>query len=83
MQYRIQHESITLTEEKQIIREIKQLEGTRDKVIANAAMRAEVQKSVGEKDAIQDQVKVSQTIVYKSDAIEKKKQTLLIFLCIF
>ncbi|XP_076943714.1 proton pump-interactor 1-like [Bidens hawaiensis] len=57
MQYRIQHESITLNEEKQIIREIKQLEGTRDKVIANAAMRAEVQKSVGEKDAIQDQVK--------------------------
>lgn len=58
MQYRIQHESITLNEEKQIIREIKQLEGTRDKVIANAAMRAEVQKSVGEKDAIQDQVKL-------------------------
>ncbi|XP_071730135.1 proton pump-interactor 1-like [Rutidosis leptorrhynchoides] len=57
LQYRIQHESNTLTEEKQIIREIKQLEGTRDKVIANAAMRAEVQKSVGEKDAIQDQVK--------------------------
>ncbi|GKA40883.1 proton pump-interactor 1-like protein [Tanacetum coccineum] len=58
MQYRIQHESITLNEEKQIIREIKQLEGTRDKVIANAAMRAEVQKSVGEKDVIQDQVKL-------------------------
>ncbi|XP_071736665.1 proton pump-interactor 1-like [Rutidosis leptorrhynchoides] len=57
LQYRIQHESNTLTEEKQIIREIKQLEGTRDKVIANAAMRAEVQKSVGEKDTIQDQVK--------------------------
>lgn len=69
LQYRIQHESITLNEEKQIIREIKQLEGTRDKVIANAAMRAEVQKSVGEKDAIQDQVKVrrknrSQNLVY-------------------
>lgn len=58
LQYRIQHESINLNEEKQIIREIKQLEGTRDKVIANAAIRAEIQKSVGEKDSIQDQVKL-------------------------
>lgn len=58
LQYRIQHESINLTEEKKIIREIKQLEGTRDKVIANAAIRAEIQKSVGEKDSIQDQVKL-------------------------
>lgn len=62
MQYRIQHESINLTEEKKIIREIKQLEGTRDKVIANAAIRAEIQKSVGEKDSIQDQVKVRKPI---------------------
>lgn len=58
MEYRIQHESINLTEEKKIIREIKQLENTRDKVIANAAVRAEIQKSVGEKDSLQDQVKV-------------------------
>ncbi|GJR78476.1 proton pump-interactor 1-like protein [Tanacetum coccineum] len=50
--------SITLNEEKQIIREIKKFDGTRDKVIVNAAMRAEVQKSVGEKDVIQDQVRL-------------------------
>ncbi|CAI9303736.1 unnamed protein product [Lactuca saligna] len=73
MQYRIQHESITLTEEKQIIREIKQLEGTRDKVIANAAMRAEVQKSVGEKDAIQDQVKL---IGVDLDGVRKDQQAI-------
>lgn len=60
LQYRIQHESIPLTEEKQIIREIKQLEGTREKVIANAAMRAKIQDSLGQKEAIQDQVKVRQ-----------------------
>lgn len=65
LQYRIQHESINLTEEKKIIREIKQLEGTRDKVIANAAIRAEIQKSVGEKDSIQDQVKV-RTLIPKA-----------------
>ncbi|CAL0326553.1 unnamed protein product [Lupinus luteus] len=57
LQYRIQHESIPLSEEKQLIREIKQLEGTREKVIANAAVRAKVQESVGKKEVIQDQVK--------------------------
>ena len=58
LQYHIQHESIPLAEEKQILREIKQLEGTREKVIANAAMRAKIQDSLGQKEAIQDQVKV-------------------------
>ena len=38
LKYRIQHESIPLSEEKQILREIKQLVGTREKVMANAAM---------------------------------------------
>ena len=58
LNYHMQHESIPLAEEKQILREIKQLEGTREKVIAGAAMRAKIQESLGQKDAIQDQVKV-------------------------
>lgn len=58
LQYRIQHESIPLSEEKQILREIKQFEGTREKVIANAAMRAKLQDSMVQKEALQDQVKV-------------------------
>lgn len=58
LKYRIQHESIPLSEEKQILREIKQLEGTREKVMANAAMRAKIQDSLGQKEAIQDQVKL-------------------------
>jgi hypothetical protein len=58
LQYRIQHESIPLTEEKQILREIKQLEGTREKVIANAAMRTKLQDTMGQKNDIQDKVKV-------------------------
>ncbi|KAJ4842593.1 hypothetical protein Tsubulata_029708 [Turnera subulata] len=58
LKYRMQHESIPLTEEKQILREIKQLEGTREKVIANASMRAKIQDSLGQKEAIQDQVKL-------------------------
>lgn len=58
----MQHESIPLSEEKQILREIKQLEGTREKVIANAAVRAKIQDSLGEKESIQDQVKVRDSL---------------------
>jgi hypothetical protein len=49
-----------LSEEKQILKEIKQLEGTREKVLANVAMRAKIQDSLGQKEVIQDQVKVMQ-----------------------
>ncbi|POO03205.1 Proton pump-interactor [Trema orientale] len=56
LQYRIQHESIPLAEEKQILREIKQLESTREKVVANDAMRAKIQDSMVQKEALQDQL---------------------------
>lgn len=42
-----------------MLKEIKQLEGTREKVVANDVMKAKIQDSLGQKDAIQDQVKVS------------------------
>ncbi|KAG4149787.1 hypothetical protein ERO13_D05G355100v2 [Gossypium hirsutum] len=58
LQYRIQHESISLSEEKRILKAIKHLEGTREKVIANAAMRSMTQDSLGQKEDIQDQVKL-------------------------
>ncbi|KAK4484712.1 hypothetical protein RD792_007304 [Penstemon davidsonii] len=72
-QYRIQHESIPLSEEKQILREIKQLEATREKVIAYAAERAKIQDSLGEKGAIQDQVKL---IGVGLDGVRKEKQVI-------
>ncbi|OMO73301.1 hypothetical protein COLO4_27176 [Corchorus olitorius] len=71
LQYRIQHESIPLSEEKQILREIKQLEGTREKVIANAATRAKIQDSLGQKEAIQDQVKLMGVDL---DGVRKEQQ---------
>ncbi|XP_028792987.1 proton pump-interactor 1 isoform X1 [Neltuma alba] len=71
LQYRIQHESIPLSEEKLLLREIKQLEGTREKVIANAAMRAKLQDSLGQKEAIQDQVKV---IGGDLDGVKKERE---------
>ncbi|KAK7317756.1 hypothetical protein RJT34_02241 [Clitoria ternatea] len=73
LQYRMQHESIPLAEEKQILREIKQLEGTREKVIANAAVRAKVQDSVGQKETIQDQVKL---IGGDLDGVKKERQAI-------
>ncbi|TKY49111.1 Proton pump-interactor 1 [Spatholobus suberectus] len=73
LQYRIQHESIPLAEEKQLLREIKQLEGTREKVIANAAMRAKLQESMGQKEAIQDQVKL---IGGDLDGVKKERQAI-------
>jgi hypothetical protein len=73
LQYRIQHESIPLSEEKRILREIKQLEGTREQVIANAAERARIQDALGEKEAIQGQVKL---IGVDLDGVRKEKQVI-------
>ena len=56
---RMVHESIPLSEEKRLVKEIKDLEKTRSKVISNAANRAKLQGTVVEKEAIHDQVKVS------------------------
>ncbi|KAG1346578.1 Proton pump-interactor BIP131 [Cocos nucifera] len=72
LQYHISHESISLDEEKQLMREIKQLEGTRGKVIANAAMRAKIQDTIGQKEAIQDQVKL---IGGDIDGVRKEQQS--------
>jgi uncharacterized coiled-coil DUF342 family protein len=59
LEHRIAHESIPFDEEKRLIKEIKNLEKTRPKVSSNAAKRAKLQDTVVERDAIQDQVKVS------------------------
>ncbi|CAA7407576.1 unnamed protein product [Spirodela intermedia] len=73
LHYRIQHESNTLTEEKQLLKDIKNLEGTRERVIANAAMKAKLQDSLGPKEAIQDQVKL---IGVDLDGVRKEKQAI-------
>ncbi|KAL9249067.1 Proton pump-interactor 1-like protein [Drosera capensis] len=71
LQYRIEHESIPLTEEKQLMREIKQLEGTRESVIANAAVRVKIQDSLGQRESIQEQVKLIGTDL---DGVRKERQ---------
>uniref|UniRef100_A0A1D1Y7U6 Proton pump-interactor 1 n=1 Tax=Anthurium amnicola TaxID=1678845 RepID=A0A1D1Y7U6_9ARAE len=71
LHYRIQHESNTLAEEKLLLKDIKHLEGTREKVIAHAAMKAKLQDSLGPKEAIQDQVKL---IGVDLDGVRKEQQ---------
>ncbi|WOL00750.1 proton pump-interactor 1 [Canna indica] len=73
LNYRMQHESLTLVEEKQLIKDIKQLEGTREKVIANASEKAKIQDSLGHKEAIQDQVKLINDDI---GGIKKEKQAI-------
>uniref|UniRef100_A0A0D9X7J3 Proton pump-interactor 1 n=1 Tax=Leersia perrieri TaxID=77586 RepID=A0A0D9X7J3_9ORYZ len=68
---RISHESISLDEEKKLVKEIKQLNGTRSRVIENAAKRAKMQGTVGERDTIQDQVK---QIGVGIDEVKKERQ---------
>ncbi|XP_062194346.1 proton pump-interactor BIP103-like [Phragmites australis] len=69
---RIVHESISLAEEKRLVKEIKDLEKTRSKVVSNAANRAKLQDTVIEKEAIQDQVKI---IGEGIEGIKKERQT--------
>lgn len=57
LEYRMSHESMSLDEEKRLMKEMKQLEGTRARVIANEASRAKLGHDT-EKDALQDKVKV-------------------------
>ncbi|XP_057857274.2 proton pump-interactor 1 isoform X1 [Cryptomeria japonica] len=71
LQFRIEHDNNTLPEEKQMIREIKQLENTREKVIAHEAMQAKLQDSMGEKELIQDRFKV---LGEDLDALRKEQQ---------
>ena len=70
----MQHESIPLAEEKKILREIKHLEGTREKIISGAAMRENIQHSFSQKEAMQNQVKL---IGVNLDGVRKEKQVVV------
>lgn len=70
LEYQMQHESLSLKEEKQLVREIKELEATRPKVIANAARMAKIRESLGQTEVIQDQVKLLGTDL---DGVRKQK----------
>ena len=56
--YKLQHESLSLKEEKQLLREMQLLEASRPKVKEMEALSATVAVSLGQKDAIQERLKV-------------------------
>ncbi|KAH8931895.1 hypothetical protein BDL97_19G044600 [Sphagnum fallax] len=58
LNHTIQHESITLKEEKQLVRDIKQLQSSRDQVRASEALRAQVHESLGQREDIEEHLKL-------------------------
>ncbi|CAI7928994.1 unnamed protein product [Closterium sp. NIES-54] len=56
-EHRMQHETISLKEEKQLMKELKELEASRPKVKEMEALTASFQESQGQRDSIQERLK--------------------------
>ncbi|KAJ7981973.1 Proton pump-interactor 1 [Quillaja saponaria] len=69
MEHMIQHETLPLKEEKQIIREIKQLKQLREELSNNMGRQAEVQQSLDHKDNIEERLKHLQSLRKEIDGL--------------
>ena len=58
MEHMIEHETLPLKEEKQLIREIKQLKQHREQISSNMGNQDEVQKALDQKDQVEERLKV-------------------------
>ncbi|KAM7513948.1 hypothetical protein LguiA_003531 [Lonicera macranthoides] len=58
MEHMIEHETLPLKEEKQFIREIKQLRHLREQLSSNMGSRDEVQQAMDQKDEIEERLKI-------------------------
>ncbi|KAI8003529.1 Proton pump-interactor 1 [Camellia lanceoleosa] len=58
MEHMIQHETLPLKEEKQFIREIKQLKLHREQLSSNMGSRDEVQQALDQRDQIEERLKI-------------------------
>lgn len=54
----MEHETVPLKEEKQFIREIKQLTHLREQITANMGRQDEVQQALDQRDQIEERLKV-------------------------
>lgn len=72
LEYRMSHESMSLDEEKRLMKEIKQLEGTRARVVANEASRAKLDLDT-EKDTLHGKVKL---IGADMDEVRKEREAI-------
>lgn len=62
MEHMIQHETLPLREEKQLIREIKQLKQHREQLSSSMGKQDEIQQALDQKDQIEERLKVSFSI---------------------
>ncbi|XP_052188153.1 uncharacterized protein LOC127798662 [Diospyros lotus] len=58
MEHMIQHETLPLKEEKQFIREIKQLKHLREELSSNMGSQDEVQQALNQRDHIEERMKI-------------------------
>ncbi|CAM8915969.1 unnamed protein product [Rhodiola kirilowii] len=58
MEHRIQHETVPLSEEKQLIREIKRLKHFREQLSSSIGTQEELQEALDQKDQIKDHLKI-------------------------
>lgn len=58
MEHKIQHETLPLKEEKQFIRDIKQLKQIREQFSSNMGSQDEVQQAMDQKDQSEERLKV-------------------------
>jgi uncharacterized coiled-coil DUF342 family protein len=58
MEHAIQHETLPLREEKQLIREIKQLKQHREQISSTMGRQDDVQQALDQKEQIEERLKV-------------------------
>ncbi|KAB1203475.1 Proton pump-interactor 1 [Morella rubra] len=78
MEHAIQHETLPLKEEKQLIREIKQLKQLREQLSSSMGKQDDVQEAIDQKDQIEERLKflrkeldVLRSNVLKAEAVTK------------
>lgn len=58
MEHMIEHETLPLREEKQLIREIKQLKQLREQLSSSIGKQDEIRQALDQKDQIEERLKV-------------------------
>jgi len=61
MEHKIQHETLHLKEEKQLVREIKQMKNLKDQLYGNAQKQEEIKQALDQKEQVEEHLKVSVT----------------------
>lgn len=58
MEHKIQHETLHLKEEKQLVREIKQMKNLKDQLYGNAQKQEEIKQALDQKEQVEEHLKV-------------------------